>query len=111
MCGGAAGNVLSPDDSVKFHSFSNNNDSNSNSNSESGDKARDFSASTASTSSSVSIALARSGVLCNLAEAHNVLGELDRATERLSDALRALQTVQNEAPLRCGPALGRVLGK
>lgn len=57
-----------------------------------------------------SLAVAVSGALCNLAEAHNTLGELDRATERLSDSLKLLQTVQHEDPYGCAPALGRVLG-
>ena len=108
MCGAGegSGNILSPDDSMQFHSFASTDGSNNSNSSNSNGKVND-----SSSSSSVSIALARSGVLCNLAEAHNVLGETDRATERLSDALKALQSIQTEAPHHCAPALGRVLGK
>jgi len=114
MCGAGegSGNILSPDDSVQFHSFASTAGSNNSNSSNSNGKVNDSSSSSSSSaSSSVSIALARSGVLCNLAEAHNVLGETDRATERLSDALKALQSIQTEAPHHCAPALGRVLGK
>lgn len=130
MCGGAAGsvtsgawsgagNVLSSDDSVQYHSFTSGSSSNSSSsnsgNSGSGNNTSDTSKVSDDTgndiSTTVSVAIARCGVLCNLAEAHNALGDVDRATKRLSEALKALKSVQDVAPYQCAPALGHVLGE
>lgn len=103
-----SGNLLSPDDSVQYHSFSSTSTTTSSSSSSSSNS--DAVASEDS-HSATAIPIALSGLLCNLAEAHNATGDLDRATEYLSNALKALQDVQHGAPYVCAPALGRVLGE